>query len=131
MLTDTDTEDVLVILATLRPPREKGMKELVDIIRGMLAGMGVVFNPHRGSLATARELKPKDIRAVSGLCLERLLSFTHYSAAEQAAAINNVIDAYPWMTPKDASKALVHAVGVYKHDRVRRNKAKEAEEAEG
>jgi hypothetical protein len=38
MLTDTDTEDVLAMLATLGPPREKGMKELGEIIRGMLAG---------------------------------------------------------------------------------------------
>jgi hypothetical protein len=38
MLTDIDTEDALAMLATLGPPREKGMKELEEIIRGMLAG---------------------------------------------------------------------------------------------
>jgi hypothetical protein len=51
---------------------------------GDSARMGIVFMPHRGKLATARELQPKDIRAVSGLRLEKLLSFTHYSAGEQA-----------------------------------------------
>jgi hypothetical protein len=84
--------------------------------------MSIVFSR---KLATAREPRPKDIRAVSGLCLERLLSFTHYSAAEQAAAINNVIDAYPWMTPKDAYKALINAVSKHKHDRVRQNKRRD------
>jgi hypothetical protein len=38
MLTDTGTEDVLAMLAPLGPPREKGTKELEEIIRGMLAG---------------------------------------------------------------------------------------------
>jgi hypothetical protein len=53
------------------------------------------------------------------------------SAVYRAAAINNVLDACPWRTPKDASKALLQAVAIYKNDRVRRNKAKKADEAEG
>jgi hypothetical protein len=91
--------------------------------------MSIVIFPHRRE--PAREPRPKAIREVSGLQLEKLLTFTHYSPGEQAAAVNNVLDAYPSMTPKEAFKALVHAVGIYKHDRVRRNKAKKAEEVEG
>jgi hypothetical protein len=77
MLKDSDTEDVLAMLATLDPSREKGMKELEEIIRAMLAGVGIVFMPHRGKPATARKLQPKDIRAVSGLDLVGHLGLTN------------------------------------------------------